>query len=344
MIKKPFLTIIIPVFNAEKTISKCIESIINQNHQNFELILINDGSTDSSADICDKYASKYSQIRVFHSKNWGPGPARNKGIELSNGEYLFFVDSDDWIKKNTLSDNARIASTMKPDLIVFGYTKKMISDSTTTITHSSLPDQYLESKQSIKNELCCLLDQGARFSLWNKFFNNEIILKNNIKFPDFKRSQDMAFTLDFLSKAESMYIHNSIYYVHENQFISEKYDDSIVEVHKILFEKLFHLFPDWNENKNNVIYLAKMFAFWFFLKIPKIMIANHRRGISIKKIEEMTSKQDIKNYSRKFLKKGVIPLRFRAPIFLLNKQAYRLIYIINFILKPMEDQIKKIFR
>ena len=322
----------------------CIDSITTQTFRDYEIILVNDGSTDKSGKLCDHYAANYSNITVIHSKNEGAGPARNKGLNKARGNYIFFVDSDDRINKNTLVENALIAKESLPDVIVFGYQKKVHNKGRITVTESSLPETALTSEKMIEDELCKLLDRGIRFSLWNKMFKKSVINQNQIQFPSFNRSQDMAFTLDFLSNAESMQIHNSFGYVHENQFISEKYDDSIIDVHLTLFKKLFHLFPGWSDNKINAIYLTKLFVFWFFFKIPKIMIANHKIGNSIKKLQEMASMQEIEHFCSNFLKRSDLPFRYRVPIKLLNKKAFRLIYFIIFILRPMENQIKKLTR
>lgn len=94
------ISIIIPVYNVEKYISKCLDSIVNQTYRNIEVIVVNDGSTDKSGLICDEYAKRYNSIRVFHKKNGGVSSARNLGIDYSSGEYIAFVDPDDYIDKN----------------------------------------------------------------------------------------------------------------------------------------------------------------------------------------------------------------------------------------------------
>lgn len=99
---KPLVSVIVPIYNVEKYLSKCIESIINQTLSNIEIILINDGSTDSSGVIADNYAKNDSRIKVIHKKNGGQGSARNIGIELASGEYIGFVDSDDWIDLDSM--------------------------------------------------------------------------------------------------------------------------------------------------------------------------------------------------------------------------------------------------
>lgn len=97
------ISVIVPVYNVEKYLSRCIDSIISQTFSDFELILVDDGSTDSSGKICDEYGKKDGRVKVIHKKNGGQSSARNAGIENSTGEYISFVDSDDWISSVTSS-------------------------------------------------------------------------------------------------------------------------------------------------------------------------------------------------------------------------------------------------
>lgn len=113
-----FISIIVPVFNVEKYISICVDSILKQDYVNFEIILINDGSTDNSGKICDDYATISEKVKVFHQKNRGLSSARNTGIDNASGEYIWFVDSDDWIATNALEI---IAKELKDDIEMLGF-------------------------------------------------------------------------------------------------------------------------------------------------------------------------------------------------------------------------------
>ena len=99
----PAVSIIVPVYNAERTIGRCIESILNQEYTDFELLLVNDGSTDASGSLCDGYAAKDARIRVIHKKNGGVSAARNTALDLAQGTYLQFLDSDDWLTPDATS-------------------------------------------------------------------------------------------------------------------------------------------------------------------------------------------------------------------------------------------------
>ena len=95
--KTPSISVIVPIYNSDKYLQRCIDSILSQDFEDFELLLIDDGSTDNSGDICDKYAEKDMRVRVFHKKNGGVSSARNLGIENAKGEWVVFIDSDDWV-------------------------------------------------------------------------------------------------------------------------------------------------------------------------------------------------------------------------------------------------------
>lgn len=120
-----FFSIIVPVFNVDQYIEECIDSILLQNCNDYELILIDDGSTDRSGEICDLYDEKYDQIVVIHKENGGLSDARNKGIEISKGEYILFIDSDDYLVDNTLLDGAKdfLIFQKNCDLLLFGFVK-----------------------------------------------------------------------------------------------------------------------------------------------------------------------------------------------------------------------------
>ena len=116
----PKISVIVPVYNVEKWLNKCIDSILVQSYNNLEIILINDGSTDKSGDICDNYSKKDYRIRVFHNKNKGLSYSRNFGVKNSNGKYVMFVDSDDFISDSNIIE--KFISILERDKCDFIYT------------------------------------------------------------------------------------------------------------------------------------------------------------------------------------------------------------------------------
>lgn len=116
--KNVMFSIIVPVYNVEKYLEKCIDSILNQDYDHYEVILIDDGSTDGSSAICDRYANKYHHVITFHKENGGLSDARNYGMKKASGDYLIFIDSDDWIEQGCLSKFAKVISENMPDVLL----------------------------------------------------------------------------------------------------------------------------------------------------------------------------------------------------------------------------------
>ena len=119
----PIISIIIPVYNAEKTLNRCVDSVLNQTFHDWELLLIDDGSKDRSMYLCDEYALKDKRIKVFHKKNGGVSSARNMGLDYARGEWITFVDSDDYICENIFD----LVSSHNEDLLIFNYGSSDIS-------------------------------------------------------------------------------------------------------------------------------------------------------------------------------------------------------------------------
>ena len=118
---KPLCSVIVPIYNNEAELPRCIESILNQDYKNFELILIDDGSTDGSASVCEQYANKNSNIVFIHKQNGGAATARNLGISIAKGEYIFFVDSDDYVSNNFCSVAVDAFVKENVDIVIFGF-------------------------------------------------------------------------------------------------------------------------------------------------------------------------------------------------------------------------------
>lgn len=118
--KKELVSVVIPVYNVESYLSKCLDSLVNQSYKNIDVILVDDGSTDTSPIICDNYSAKYPNINVIHQKNAGVSAARNKGIDSANGKYIYFVDPDDWCELDAIEVMYNSLVESKVDLAYCG--------------------------------------------------------------------------------------------------------------------------------------------------------------------------------------------------------------------------------
>lgn len=197
-------SIIIPVFNTQKYVSRCIDSILAQTFTNFELILINDGSTDNSGEICNKYAIHDYRIKIFHQANKGLSGARNSGLEIAGGEWIAFVDSDDWIEPNYLETINRKIQLINVDLYTFGL--RRLDDE--KILYEYCPTYAVESNNSF------LKSKYYKHTGWSYVFRNSIIKKWSIRFPlDIKQyTEDQPFLLKYISKCNNVGIINKILY------------------------------------------------------------------------------------------------------------------------------------
>ena len=200
-----FISIIVPVYNAERFLSKCIESILNQTFKDFELLLINDGSKDKSLDICNEYFEKFpDKIKIFNNKNMGCSATRNFGIEHSQGNYLLFIDSDDWIEK---------------DMLEKMYQKILQEDSDVVITGIFREDNILNvvSKQVPKynNNLYFWFNTEALVEFaCNKLHKKSIIIENDLIFPiNSHAGEDMVFNICSLINSKKVsVVPNELYH------------------------------------------------------------------------------------------------------------------------------------
>ena len=201
----PKISIIVPVYKVEQYLPCCIDSILAQTFTDFELLLIDDGSPDKSGDICDKYAAKDCRIRVFHKENGGVSSARNMGLNNAKGEWITFVDSDDWLEENYVE--VLVGDEEPADLTFWGCSLHYPDGSCTRFVPS--PAFCTSSKGEIEEQLVFLKENMQHFEYlgytWNKLFKASIIENNNIRFVEgLNIREDEIFTLDYACYIQSL--------------------------------------------------------------------------------------------------------------------------------------------
>ena len=214
MDKSIFISVIIPVYNVEKYVRKSINSILEQTYKNYEIILIDDGSTDRSGKICDEYAYKYGNIKVYHQNNSGLSKARNTGIEKSKGNYICFLDSDDWYSNNALEEYVSLIINYKADISIINVFNTF--DEKTIYLPKNTKFTYNKSEAMTQ-----LFKNFSVFgSACNKLYKREIF--NNIRFPNGQCWEDMYISLDVLMNISKIaYSKNAcLYYRHREESIT----------------------------------------------------------------------------------------------------------------------------
>lgn len=203
----PLLSVVIPVYNVEKYLKRCIDSILVQTWKNYEIILIDDGSTDHSSNICDDYAEKYQHISVIHKENGGLSEARNTGIQYAQGEYIFFLDSDDWVLPSMFENLKEIICTKKYDIIHFRL-KFYYKESDVFEECQSGEEEYsgIEAlNQMFRQETI------SSFST-DKIYRANLFLKNNIFFPVGAFYEDLGTIYKLLIVSRTIYYVDKFYY------------------------------------------------------------------------------------------------------------------------------------
>lgn len=190
---KPKISIVIPVYNSEKHLKQCIDSVLNQSYKNIEIILVNDGSTDNCGKICDAYKKADDRVIVIHQKNKGVSVARNTGLDAATGSYIGFVDSDDWVGENMYEE--LLGLLLKNDLDV---TECGVNETGYDIPFTP-PVNY-----SIENSLEALqrIIKDTEFAVWKRLYKKELL--HNTKFLPGRTAEDVYFTLDIIVKISKM--------------------------------------------------------------------------------------------------------------------------------------------
>ena len=178
------ISVIVPVYNVEKYLNKCIESIVNQTYTNLEIILVDDGSPDNSGAICEEYAKKDPRIKVIHQENAGAPAARNVAIDKAVGEFMYFMDSDDWAEPTMLEDMYTLAEENESQLVVAGFfIDTYYSDTEYRTDHFVSDDAVYANAKAFRKNAYKLFDKNLLYTPWNKLFLTEHLRKYNLHFP-----------------------------------------------------------------------------------------------------------------------------------------------------------------
>lgn len=213
------VSVIVPVYNVETDLINCIESILKQTYSEWELWLIDDGSTDNSPQLCDEFADKDERIHVIHKTNGGVSSARNIGLDCATGEYVLFVDSDDYLESNAIERLVEAAVQTDADTVLCGFTYRIVGDSSNT---ENLPDAYFEGTNEELVETCFaeIFGKDLINPPWNKLIKRDMLMQHELKFNlDFSILEDLSFSIQVLGCSRKITIlKESLYnYVYKQQ-------------------------------------------------------------------------------------------------------------------------------
>ncbi|MBR6099173.1 glycosyltransferase family 2 protein [bacterium] len=244
------ISIIIPVYNVEKYLRQCLESVINQTYTNIEIICINDCSTDSSLEILNEYAQKDNRIKIINNEtNLTVGPSRNLGVEQATGEYIHYLDADDWMDTDCIEKLADIISK-NPDTDMILHTYCEVANDSNEVTLKIFKNPDLNNTIKTPDDLELFINDWDGH-IWNKLYSTDFLRRNNIKFNIDPCYQDKSYSIAVLVAAGKIYFYDDILlsyrtnrqeslvgnYYKYTDFVCQEYDE-IVELTKNLDDKL----------------------------------------------------------------------------------------------------------
>lgn len=238
------ISVIVPVYNVQKYLDRCVDSIVKQTYQNLEIILVDDGSKDNSGTMCDSYSD--SRIKVIHKANAGLGMARNSGIEMATGQYIMFVDSDDYIDLDMIEKLYSDLIKAKADTVIGGF-KRVFSNHTDNFFNPYAGKTY--SNDQILNEVLpkmmgknSEIDDHIEMSAWKVLFSADVIKKNKLYFPSEREfiSEDIIFDTEYYPRCSKVVMSSDIGYNYcdNEDSLTTRYNPNRFKLQKKLYLEL----------------------------------------------------------------------------------------------------------
>jgi glycosyltransferase involved in cell wall biosynthesis len=344
------VSIVVPIYNVEKYLHSCIDSILNQTMRDVEVILVDDGSSDNCGRICDEYSLIDSRVKVIHKKNGGLSEARNFGIREAQGEYLLIVDSDDWCESNMVEELYDCMIKNKTDVVVCGYEINYTSNDFVLCKNFEGDTSFL-GKDNIADAIYKLDTLGMFNVVWNKFYKTEIIKKNNLMFEkDGMPGEDLIFNCEYFKYIDSIgFISRSLYHYMRSEEVTlvSKYRENLYEQVQRFNVARKNLYDFYNMKTNEYIkcYINK-FIENIFACIPNLFRKDCNLTAQQKKdmIKRLMEDKQVREYIDVFTTVSVYDKLFKATFSTNKPLVVYLIYVVLFKFRYVFDRIYNKYR
>ncbi len=328
--QSPKVSIIVPIYNVEAYLDRCMHSLLNQTLKEIEILLIDDGSPDRCPNICDEYACNDSRVRVIHKENAGLGFARNSGIDIAIGEYIAFVDSDDFVDSNMYEDLYREAILSNADVVFAGFKIETQSGTWKESNEVKFRKEWngIEIQNFMFDMIACAPNEKKerkyRMSVWHSIYKTSIIRDDNLRFPSERIvvSEDIPFQVDFLLRAKKIvYLPQSYYYYCLNgsslskTFLIEKFER---------FKNLRLLLISKIESDIFIQRVNRLFVGYTRSYLQKLLFSNQNNKLSV--VANITNDK-IWMEVGKILSVRSLPIHSRILYFFILRKCNRLILI-----------------
>jgi len=235
------ISVIVPVYNCEMYLNKCINSVLNQTFEDFEVIIINNGSLDDSAQICAKYADEDPRVNyVLKENSGGAGEPRNKGMDLAKGEYIVFLDADDYLEPTALEVLYKEAVSMDYDCVIASY--RNFSEDYITDFNTILEERELIGEKEVRDYFTRIYPNGEAGYLWNKIYKKDIIDHYEIRFPSMQRLEDGFFNVDYFSHVDKCKIIGDVVYHYKLNAQTQLFKKSPPNYYELIKELANHYY------------------------------------------------------------------------------------------------------
>jgi glycosyltransferase EpsJ len=319
------ISIIVATYNCEKYISRLIQSILNQSYQNFELIIVNDGSTDNTMKIIKEIDSE--KIIFINKKNTGVSDSRNEGLKLAKGELITFMDADDYVDDGYLEKIIYYFTKYpKIEILGFGYYSNVEDKELNIISTDKFnyKENFYLNKSELNIDLVDLWDKKMLYNIWNKVYKREIIEKNKLHFFEKNWGEDMDFNQKYMDKTSNFYISNMAFY----HYIRERKGASTVKYREDFFEIRKKEYNDFNKyfeyNKipyeNYIEFSSRRFIECVLGVVENIYCSNVKFSSRYKKIKKILNDKDVIKSSKiakpKTIKTKImlVPIKMRSTV------------------------------
>ena len=328
------ISVIMPVYKVEEYVGKAIESIQAQTLKEWEFLIVDDGTPDKSGEICDAYAAKDERIHVIHKENGGAPSARNVAIDIAKGEYMYFMDSDDWAEPTMLEDMYNLAKRDNAQLVVAGfYIDTYYTDTEYRQDDFVVADAVYSNKEAFRKNAYKLFDKNLLYTPWNKLFESRYVMENNLRFPT-TFWDDFPFNVSVVRNIERVTVTSKQYY----HFIRKRAESETAAYRPNMYEKredehgwMINLYKEWNvhnaESREMIArrYVERLIGCVENITNPKCTLSYREKR---KQVKDMLSKQHVAQCLKlakprsSYMKILLVPLKMKSvTLTLLECQA-----------------------
>jgi len=321
---QPKVSVIVPIYNVEKYLPQCIESIINQTLKDIEIILVNDGSPDNSGKIVDKYEKLDSRIKVIHKENGGLSDARNYGMQSAIGEYISFIDSDDWIEWNMLENMCNVASVNNTDIVVAGKIIEYVNEGYSI--KECFENSYMASKSiDVRNAIFHMCEMGLFNVVWNKIYKRRLLLENDFRFVlDAMPAEDIMFNSKVFSNIESLVVMSEAYY----HYMKRERETYVTQYSPRMYNVFLNRYNNFKDLFNNLLLNEEKHMLW----LEKVYIA----GLNDCVINLYRKNSTLNSFQRRtFLKEKILSDNYAKSLIVeyvpqnLYEKIFKKLFVLN---------------